>query len=487
MLIPVRRIFLIALSSLAAACAADNNQASTTAPAVPTAPATPVTPTPLAPTVVNSNSLLPITVGQSVSFDASKRGTVFSDPLAKGLTYTITLSGAAAGLSVAGPLILGTPTAPGIVVATVTATDALGRAATDQFSIVTFNTGLTNPVLPAALFGYTDADSPLPTLFTANINGTSVVSTDNTPPSNPTTNAGATLGRVLFYDPRVSANDAVSCASCHNQALGFSDARQFSVGVAGGVTTRHAPGLTNARFYKRGAFFWDERAKSLEAQVVGPIQNPIEMGMTLDALMLKLQATSFYGPLFQAAFGSSAPTSDRVAQALAQYVRSMVSTNSRYDVAHAGGSPTPSPVFSPAEQMGEQLFRSTGCAACHTTAAQVSDAVHNSGLDLVSVDTGAGGGAFKAPSLRNVAVRPRYMHDGRFTTLEQVVDFYDSGVQANPNLDARLKAPGGAPRRLGLTATQKAALVSFMRTLTDSTFLTAARFSNPFAASPRGQ
>jgi plastocyanin len=138
-------------------------------------------------------------------------------------------------------------------------------------------------------------------------------------------------------------------------------------------------------------------------------------------------------------------------------------------------------VFTAQEVEGERLFRASGCAGCHTTVAQVGDSVHNIGLDAVSADTGAGRGAFKAPSLRNVAVRPRLMHDGRFTSLAQVVAFYDSGVQPHPDLDPRLKAPDGSPRRLGLTAAQRAAIVAFLQTLTDPAFLAAPRFSNPFA------
>jgi len=253
------------------------------------------------------------------------------------------------------------------------------------------------------------------------------------------------------------------------------------VGLDGGLTRRHSPGLANARFYGPGHFFWDERAATLEDQVLTPIQDATEMGMTLDDLTAKLEATPYYPPLFAAAFGTPEVTSDRVSRAIAQFVRSMVSKDSRYDRAFtSGGTPNFGAVFTAQEQEGEQLFRSAGCASCHTTVAQVSDAVHNIGLDAVSTDTGAGRGAFKAPSLRNVAVRPRFMHDGRFTTLEQVVDFFNSGVQPNADLDPRLRAPDGSPKRLGLNAEQKAALVAFLTTLTDSTFLTAPRFADPF-------
>jgi plastocyanin len=171
-----------------------------------------------------------------------------------------------------------------------------------------------------------------------------------------------------------------------------------------------------------------------------------------------------------------------VSRALAQYVRSLVSTSSRYDRAFtAAGTPNFAAVFTAQELEGEQLFRSSGCAGCHATVSQVSDSVHNIGLDAVTADTGAGRGAFKAPSLRNVAVRPRFMHDGRFTSLDQVVAFFDSGVQPNPDLDPRLRNADGTPKRLGLTASQRAAIVAYLNTLTDSTFLTAPRFANPFA------
>lgn len=159
-----------------------------------------------------------------------------------------------------------------------------------------------------------------------------------------------------------------------------------------------------------------------------------------------------------------------------------MSGQSRFDKAFAAnGVPNFAASFTADEIVGEQVFRTAGCVQCHTTLAQVADAPHNTGLDAVTIDIGTGNGAMKSPSLRNVAVRPRFMHDGRFTTLEQVVDFYDSGVQPNPALDPRLRTPNGAPRRLGLTTAEKRGLVAFMKTLTDSTFLADTRLSNPFA------
>jgi cytochrome c peroxidase len=286
----------------------------------------------------------------------------------------------------------------------------------------------------------------------------------------------------LFYDTRLSVNDRIACASCHHQALGFGDTVRFSRGVAG-HTSRRTMGLANARFYQLGHFFWDERAATLEDQILRPIQDQVEMGMTLDDLALKLSLTSYYPPLFQAAFGSPNVTSDRISLAVAQFVRSMVSSRSRFDLAFdAAGAFDPSKL-TPEEGAGQQLFTVSGCAACHATNAVVTDAPHNTGLDATITDQGAGGGRFKAPSLRNIAIRPPYMHDGRFQTLEEVVEFYDSGVQPVPGLDSRLRTAQG-PKRLNLTAAQRASIVAYLRTLTDTSFLTDPRFSSPFATQP---
>jgi cytochrome c peroxidase len=232
------------------------------------------------------------------------------------------------------------------------------------------------------------------------------------------------------------------------------------------------------------------------------------MGMTLDDLETKLGLTPYYAPLFNAAFGSPVVTRQRIALALSQFVRSLESFNAKFDRALVGGVPNSTAVFTPQELLGFQLFaggpggpagpggpgrggpgappppRALHCDGCHRTSAVASDAPHNNGLDLSNTaDTGAGNGRFKAPSLRNVAVRGRWMHDGRFTSLQQVVEFYDSGVQANPNLDPRLQAPDGKPRRLNLSQVEKDALVAYLNTLTDAQFLASPKFASPF---PKG-
>ena len=443
---------------------------------------TPISPDSPAPAVIGPNATVAATVGATLSYDATRGGNTFSGAPGATLDYAIAFDGPANGLTASGGTITGTPSAPGVSFATITATDALGRSARDRFAIVAFASGLPVPQLPSPTLRYDDAEVGLPAHFRAAAGGPSVLSLDNTPATNPITDAGGALGRVLFYDTRLSASDAVSCGSCHRQSLGFADALVFSVGLRGALTPRHATGLSNARFYKRGRFFWDERASTLEDQVLDPIQNDREMGMSLDALAIKLSVTPYYPPLFQAAFGSPDITRDRISRALAQFTRAMVSGDSRYDRAFdANGVANFASTLTPQEIDGERAFRQSGCGSCHTTLAQAGDAPHDNGLDAAPIDTGVGGGVFKTPSLRNVAVRPRFMHDGRFATLDEVVAFYDSGIQANPRLDPLLRAADGTPKRLGLTGAERDALVAFLGTLTDSSFLTAVRFSNPFA------
>ncbi len=337
--------------------------------------------------------------------------------------------------------------------------------------------------LPATAFNY--AAPVLPASFAVN----PILAQDNTPPNNLVTDAGATLGRVLFYDKRLSTNQTISCSSCHQQAHGFSDPRQFSVGYDGSPGTRNAMGLSNARWYQRRHFFWDERANTLEDQVLGPIQNPIEMGMTLAALTNRLAAEPFYTNLFAQAFGTTDINTNRISRALAQFVRSIISVQSKYDLGVSNNFAN----FTAQENLGRQLFLgqigNATCAGCHGTDNFVpGPAVNNNGLEFPYGDTGVGGitgnagdlGKFKVPSLRNIVLTAPYMHDGRFTNLNQVVEFYNSGVVDNPNLSPPLRNPDGSVRRLNLTPPQKDALVAFLKTLTDTNMATDAKLSDPF-------
>ena len=334
-----------------------------------------------------------------------------------------------------------------------------------------------NPVLPA----YYDA---------------TVAALDNTPNNNPINDRVATLGRVLFYDKRLSVNDTTACASCHQQANGFDDPNRFSTGFSGtAFTSAHAMRLGNIRYYRPGTMFWDKRAASLELQVSQPIIHPVEMGFDathggINALLTKLAASTYYPDLFTLAFGNSAITEARIQQALAQFTRSMISAASRWDTAYAqvfnAAAPNRNlnvalPGFSASEELGHQLFMTgpgqggAGCAACHQppTFGLAANSLSN-GLDANETKI------FKSPALKNVGLSRAFMHDGRFSTLEQVIEHYNSGIQNGPALDNRLKTPGGAPLRLNLTQNEKAALVAFLLTLNDNNLTTDAKFSNPF-------
>lgn len=319
---------------------------------------------------------------------------------------------------------------------------------------------------------------PLPRQFVSSpLGGVEHVDSRST---NPVTNAGAALGRVLFYDVRLSRNDSVSCASCHKQEFGFSDTVRFNHGSGGKLQRRRTMALANARYNARGRFFWDERAESLEGQVLQPIHDSLEMGMPEKDLSRKLAATTYYPSLFAAAFGSTQITDEKIASALAQFVRSLVSSSSRFDAVFAArGAPDYSRITAK-ELDGSRLFVKNGCLNCHRTVAQFADKASNTGLDVISADSGEGSGRFKPASLRNIAVRPPYMHDGRFQTLREVVEFYSERVQASDSLDERLKALDGSPRRVNLTDAEIDALVAFLESLTDSAFLSDERYSNPF-------
>jgi cytochrome c peroxidase len=269
-------------------------------------------------------------------------------------------------------------------------------------------------------------------------------------------------------------------------------------------------GLANLRYTNlKGAqpgFFWDERAATLEAQVLMPIQDRIEMGMELGELEAKLQKLPYYPPFFAAAFGSPEVTSDRIAKAVAQFLRSMVALNAKFDRAAdaAGGNYSAAfERFTEQENLGKSLFidgiggvAEMGCAHCHIPPTFGMPTAFNNGLDLKSKDQGLGAlgrpsndpftpsndGKFKAPSLRNIALTAPYMHDGRFKTLDEVVEHYSRGVHPHENLGLAFgEQPGkGATWGFQLTGEQKAALVAFMKTLTDESLISDAKFSDPF-------
>jgi cytochrome c peroxidase len=312
---------------------------------------------------------------------------------------------------------------------------------------------------------------------------------DNTPPDNPLTDDGATLGRVLFYDTRLSANNTTSCASCHIQAHAFSDPRPASTGLHGTRTDRRAMPLVNLRYYQQARFFWDERAGNLEGTVLQPIRSRVEMGQELETLVHLLARDATYPSLFARAFGDSEITHQRIAKALAQFVRSMVSYRSRYDEGRARVRSAHDDfyTFTRQENRGKALFM-RNCSSCHMKDGNEHFFVPtpaNTGLrpNDPSADGGVGDvtlraadlGSFKSPSLRNVEVTAPYGHDGRFATLDALIDHYSENAIVDPNLG--YVVPVGP---LKFTASEKAALVAFLKTLTDRTFLSDPKFANPF-------
>lgn len=472
----------LGLSLMVAACNSEEGGSTTTA----TAATTPATTVNSAPTVNVQVPDQTATQGVVFSFDATQGGTTFVDDDGDTLAYSVSFDLPDTGLVATGGAINGTPNVADTIVVTITASDGNGGSASDNFLIVVEagTASLTGPNLPDTPFNY--ASQNLPDHYTnANANLGNVVETDNAPNNNAITDEGATLGRVLFYDKNLSANNTVACASCHIQANGFSDPAVLSAGFDGGETGRHSMRLGNARYYERGRFFWDERADALEGQVLQPIQDSVEMGMTLTALEAKLMDVDYYGPLFEDAFGDDTITSGRISLALAQFVRSLTTFESKFDEAYIAANGNPGDfdlVFTAQEQRGFGIFRGRGnCDSCHSTSAHVSDNVHNNGLDIATAgDQGAGNQRFKSPSLRNVSVGGPFMHDGRFATLAEVVDFYSDDVQDNPNLSNRLRNNNGTVRRLNLSDGEKADLVAFLETLTDEIFLVDPKFSDPF-------
>jgi len=255
--------------------------------------------------------------------------------------------------------------------------------------------------------------------------------------------------------------------------------------------------LANARYNPGGRHFRDERAATLEEQVLEPFVDPVEMGLEPGELEYTVSKRSFYPPLFAAAFGDEAVSDERIARALAQYVRAIVSYRSRYDAERVlvGDRLAPFAGFTAAQNRGKELFLKppseggAGCASCHETEAFVLLSPRNNGLDAragtddgLSEVTGLATdrGKFRTASLRNVAVTSPYMHDGRFADLQAVLAHYADGVANHPNLSPELRGSDGRPLHLNLTDADRAALVAFLETLTDEELLVDQRFSDPF-------
>jgi len=330
----------------------------------------------------------------------------------------------------------------------------------------------------------------------------------------------ATLGRVLFYDKHLSKDGTISCGSCHKQEYAFGDNAPVSKGVFDRSGERNSIALMSVTSFasqygtdlngpsgKR--FFWDNRAETAPAQSRASMSNPKEMDMTMAEIVAAVQTQPYYAPLFKKAFDDTEVTEDKVTRAIAEFVNSIGSLNSRFDRAVKTNQDKgvfdvinfPFSDFNLLENKGKSLFMQH-CGSCHgfdqVTIPLVAvpggggfslmpDHTSN-GLDTDPADKGVGAisgrpeddGTFKIPSLRNVARSAPYMHDGRFKTLDEVIEHYNSGIQPHTNLSFLLRQPDGSPKRLNLTEDDKKALVAFLNTLTDETVLADVRFSDPF-------
>ncbi len=326
------------------------------------------------------------------------------------------------------------------------------------------------------------------------------------PEDNPLTNEAVNLGRHLFYDVRLSGNNQISCATCHQQSLAFSDGKKASIGASGKPLAFNSMALVNLMWGPRH-FFWDGRSHSLEDQALKPIEHIDEMDQNLEQLIEELENVPTYQTLFKAAYGEI--NAQNIAKALAAFQRTLISSNSRYDQYLRGEIS-----LSEEEELGRKLFvahpdakaslRGGNCIDCHSQFLTAGfntqfDGFSNNGLDdeenlkpgLQAV-TGyvAHKGLFKVPSLRNIELTAPYMHDGRFTTLEQVLDHYNEGIKPSSTLSPLILEADNIilennnstqhKPSLNLSQIEKKALVAFLKTLTDEQFIQDKRFSNPF-------
>lgn len=313
------------------------------------------------------------------------------------------------------------------------------------------------------------------------------------PANNPLTVEGIQLGRFLFWDKKLSGNNTMSCGTCHLPEHSFSDNNQFSTGITGAVGNRQGMALVNLGWAYN--YFWDGRSITLEDLIVEPVENPIEMNEDWNVALAELQSDPIYPPMFALAYGTSEITRDKTVKAIASFLRTMISANSKFDQQRIGTY-----TFTPSEENGFNLFLAEGgspedvpggafgadCFHCHGHGAmQMTDYLfHNNGLDATFADLGVGGitgneldmGRFKTPSLRNIELTAPYMHDGRFNTLEEVIGHYNSGGVASPTVDPFMKYSVGG---LQLTEQSKLDLLAFLKCLTDTSFISNPHFSDP--------
>lgn len=453
-----------------------------------------------APTVSSPVSNQSANVGFDFSLDLS--GT-FTDADNDTLTISADFGADAKGLSIAGTVISGRPDSTGTITITCTATDPDGASVSDTFTI---DVTVDQSAILATFNGAIDlenlenyANQTVPNYITKVNDG-----------GNPITDAGATLGRVLFYDPSLSTDGTISCATCHVQSLGFSDAGIVSTGVEGGQTGRHSMRLINTMFADEENFFWDERAPSHEAQESQPIQDHNEMGFSgqngrpdLNTLIAQMESTEYYEELFRFVYLDPEITEERIQEALAQFTKSIQSFDSRYDEGRAqvNNNNANFPNFTADENAGKSLFTQApdnggaGCNVCHRAPEfdirPGSD--HNGVFAVAGSTTEFDLTNTRSPTLRDMvgpggSSNGPFMHDGSLATIRAVIDHYDSIQEPTSEpplsewratIDNRL-FPGGNPQRLNLTENEKDQLEAFLLTLTGASIYTDPKLSDPF-------
>ena len=300
------------------------------------------------------------------------------------------------------------------------------------------------------------------------------------------------LGRILFYDTRLSVNGAISCATCHQQSLAFSDGQQFSRGFENSLTSRNSPPVQNLG---NSFLFWDGRESNLSTMVLKPIVNHVEMGMdNPEALVERVRNIGYYNQLFMDTWNDGVINSERIAECLSEFIQRLQATNSRFKLSLMGQA-----ILTPIESQGQELFNNKyNCTGCHNpeslfgspynTTTITNGGFANIGLDGNTPDVGrqavtndpADAGKFKIPDLTNVAITAPYMHDGRFNTLIEVLDHYSHGIKAHPNLENQLKELNGQPLQLNISEQEKTAIIAFLNSMTDFQFITNPDFSSPF-------
>lgn len=303
------------------------------------------------------------------------------------------------------------------------------------------------------------------------------------PVDNPMTVQGVELGRKLFYDKRLSGDNTQACATCHISEAAYSDSNRYSTGIDGSIGDRNAMAIINLGYGY--SFFWDGRSVTLEEQALGPVTNPIEMNATWADVLIKLNADDYYRSKFKVAFGVDVIDSLDVAKAIAQFERTMLSANSKFDKFLRQEEN-----LTDSELRGREIFDTErgDCFHCHGTRLLTGFQHQNNGVQQTMIDLGVGGvngnpndiGKFKPPTLRNIELTGPYMHDGRFETLAEVIEFYNSGVNQNsPNVSPlmlKTNRPGGT---LNFTQQEKDDLLAYLLTFTDVEFTTNTDFMEP--------